>query len=57
MFVDILIDHLDYEHFKAFIEEYVELKLIALEVSVEELHHELCGGIPGAFIALTSQGV
>jgi len=39
-----------------FIEEYVELKLIAVEVSVEELHHELCGGIPGAFIALTSQG-
>ena len=55
--VDILIDHLDYEHFKAFTEEYVELKSIALEVSVDELYHELCGGIPGAFIALTSQGV
>ena len=55
--VDILIDHLDYEHFKAFTEEYVELKSIALEVSVDELYYELCGGIPGAFIALTSQGV
>jgi len=26
-------------------------------VSVDELYYELCGGIPGAFIALTSQGV
>ncbi len=53
----LLIDWLDYDSFKMFVEEYLSIKNVSLEISVRELYDKYTGGVPGAFIAIVEQGL
>ena len=55
--LELLVEPMDEKHFVAFAEEYLALRNIDLGIDLHSVYHELTGGVPGAFIALISQGI